>query len=422
MSDLGLEAIRGLAPAVAGGLKRGADAAWPRAKVNTSAGMCSVLVHTSFESARSPWLELEAQGHLTPYQSFDFLHAWYLALGTHECSQPRIVEGRLPDGRLAFVWPFGICAWHGLPVLGWLGGKHANYNLGIYSPHALSAMAPGDWRNLLRAATRLAGADAAVLLNQPERFETLSNPLLETRSLASASDCYAARLEPDYEKLMERLRNRGSRKKIRRNIRRLEETAGPVSLQKATTLTQIIDTLGALRAHKGQLDPSRPDRHIFADARVIGFLTTAARAVSQARAPAIEIYALKAGANIVATFGGAVSAKRAAGTFISIDAQDFGNCAPGEVLIAKLLEEFSTRGIETFDLGVGEAEYKSRWCHEVETLFDTILPATARGRILTAPVMHAALRAKAAVKHSPWLLAIARKTGLQSATGNLPAA
>lgn len=398
-----IQAIAGAASA------RGKSAgAYPlRAAVSTDAGTCHITMHDRFDTVAAAWLGLESSGALmTPYQRLDFMRAWHNTLGRDEGINLRIVEGRTEDGRTAFIWPLGCCSCRGFPMLGWLGGKHANYGMGIYDRHALNILKPQDWRKLMSEAGRLSGADAVVLLNQPESFEGATNPLAAIGGFASPSPCHAINLSEDYNALMERLRSRSSRKKIRRNIRRLEETAGRVELRRADTHVEIIEALAALRGHKQQLDNCRADRRIFSSDAVIGFLTQAAIPHEDGPPPPLEIHALHAGERIVATFVCAVSQTRAAGTSISFDSDEFAQCAPGEVMIAMLLEHFCARGIKTFDLGVGDAEYKRRWCHDKEPLFDSVIASNLRGRILTAPSATLSLKIKAVLKHSPRLLGL----------------
>lgn len=375
--------------------------------VATSAGTCRISLHTSFDTIAPIWNSFQNEAVMTPYQRLAFLRAWHATLGVRDGTVLRIIEGRSPSGELAFILPLGLCTCLGLRTLGWLGGKHANYAMGLYAPDSIATYTPDDWSMMLRAATRLAGADIAVLLNQPEQFEGVANPLQATRTHASASPCHATRLEHDTDAMMARLRNKASRKKIRRNTRRLEETSGPVVLKQAQTAAGIIEAIAALRTHKAQLDDTRADKHIFSDDRVTGFLTQAA--IDHGEGPALEIFVLKAGDAIVATFGCVTSDTRAAGTFISVDIEDHAQSAPSEVLIAQLLAHFAARGIKTFDLGIGDGEYKRRWCHDSEPLFDTVLPVSRLARTYGAPMINAMMRLKALVKSSPRLFALAQR-------------
>ena len=64
----------------------------------------------------------------------------------------------------------------------------------------------------------------------------------------------------------------------------------------------------------------------------------------------------------------------------------------------------AARGLRSFDLGVGRADYKSFFCNEIEPLFDTFLALTPRGR-LAAPAFGAAIAAKRLIKEKPALWA-----------------
>lgn len=239
-----------------------------------------------------------------------------------------------------------------------------------------------------------------MLHNQPFAYGGQENPLLCTHTAKSAGPCNTIRLGHDPEALLARLRNRCSRKKIRRNLRRMEEEIGPVELVRASSQEEVTTTLNALRAHKSQLGVVRPDRTLFANPGVVRFLDRAAVFRNFDVDSGVEYFYLRAGEHIVATFGCAVSGKRAAGMFISIDADNFAHCSPGEVLITRLLEHYSERGFRALDLGVGSGEYKRRWCHDNEPLFDSIVAANWRGQLVASPLNRLILMAKNAVKAS----------------------
>jgi CelD/BcsL family acetyltransferase involved in cellulose biosynthesis len=71
-------------------------------------------------------------------------------------------------------------------------------------------------------------------------------------------------------------------------------------------------------------------------------------------------------------------------------------------LLLHMISDLADRGYESFDLGVGEAEYKSFFCKQPEYLIDTILPLTARGS-LAASVFSMASSLKRVVKQNPTL-------------------
>jgi CelD/BcsL family acetyltransferase involved in cellulose biosynthesis len=68
--------------------------------------------------------------------------------------------------------------------------------------------------------------------------------------------------------------------------------------------------------------------------------------------------------------------------FNSIAQGHYAAESPGEQLILNLVKSCCERGLETFDLGIGEAQYKALFCTDTEPLFDSYLPLTASGSVL----------------------------------------
>ena len=79
------------------------------------------------------------------------------------------------------------------------------------------------------------------------------------------------------------------------------------------------------------------------------------------------------------------------------------------MLILGIVRDAIARGLCEFDLGVGEARYKSACCEIVEPLVDGAFGVSRLGRI-AAPVFLQGRRVKRFVKQLPALLAAARLT------------
>jgi CelD/BcsL family acetyltransferase involved in cellulose biosynthesis len=80
-------------------------------------------------------------------------------------------------------------------------------------------------------------------------------------------------------------------------------------------------------------------------------------------------------------------------------------------LISYIVRDCIERGIGSFDLGVGEAEYKTYYCDKRETLFDGYFGFSARGQADVA-TLSAKATLKRWIKHSPAmmkLVAVARR-------------
>ena len=78
----------------------------------------------------------------------------------------------------------------------------------------------------------------------------------------------------------------------------------------------------------------------------------------------MRLVALTLNGKPVAIFGGVQDAQRYSGMFTSFtDDADLARYSPGEQLVCDLVRLCCERGLNVFDLGVGEARYKKIWCN-----------------------------------------------------------
>ena len=65
------------------------------------------------------------------------------------------------------------------------------------------------------------------------------------------------------------------------------------------------------------------------------------------------------------------------------------------------------RGLDTFDLGIGEAHYKNLFCRDAEPLFDSYLPLSRAGHLLAVAFKIGGM-VKRAIKQHPALWLVVR--------------
>ncbi|MDP3545272.1 MAG: GNAT family N-acetyltransferase, partial [Phreatobacter sp.] len=118
--------------------------------------------------------------------------------------------------------------------------------------------------------------------------------------------------------------------------------------------------------------------------------------------PAIELCALKVGDEIVALFGGCIANGRYSGMFNAMAPGDVRHESPGELLLHHLIRDCCARGLTVFDLGAGEADYKSNICDGVDPLFDQSIAVSWKGA-LAARAFAAVGSLKRRAKQSAWL-------------------
>lgn len=360
-----------------------------------------VEVFDDMAAAEPHWRALERANTLaTPYQRYDFLKHWQRHVGTGAGIIPFIVVGFDVMGSPLFLLPLGVRKLAGLRVVEFLGGKHTNYNMGLWRQDAVATIGEGELRAMLdRLAER---ADLLQLTSQPLTWNGTANPLALLPHQASANFSYSGALMSDFEALLNlRIKGNSRRKKMRSRERGLARY-GAVHFERASDPDNARRILAAFLQQKGARLRARGLADVFASDDVRQFLEAAATERLAEGAAAIELHALSVDGDIVATVGGITGGGRFCAMFNSIAE---GRCAaqsPGEQLIINVVRQCCERGFDTFDLGVGEARYKAMFCSDPAPMFESYLPLTTAGR-LPALAMAAVAAAKRAIKQHPAL-------------------
>jgi CelD/BcsL family acetyltransferase involved in cellulose biosynthesis len=379
-----------------------------RAKPVTVTRIASVEIFEDMAAAEPHWRTLEHDKTLaTPYQRFDLLSLWQQHIGAALGVTPLIVVAFDALGAPLFLWPFGCRKLAGLRVVEFLGGKHANFNIALWRHDAAAKINADDLRAVLG---RLTGrADIVKLVNQPLTWAGTTNPFALLPQQRSANFGFSGALIPDFEALLRARTNAVARKKMRKKERALANY-GTVRFERANGPHEIRRVLDAFFKQKRARMRALGVPDVFAAPSVRHFIEAAATEHIAKRPAPIELYELSVNDIIVATMGGIVGGGRFCAMFNSI-AQ--GRCAiesPGEQLIVNLVRRCCERGLDTFDLGIGEAHYKNLFCGDAEPLFDSYLPLSAGGRLLAIAFAIAA-SVKRSIKQSQplWSLALATR-------------
>lgn len=273
------------------------------------------------------------------------------------------------------------------------GGKHA-------SLHAARWRGEPDHATLiagLRLEAQQLGLDAVLITDSPVRLDGVTNPLLALAHRPSPS--YAAELAITHgaEEMLLALLDRDDRKKLRQKEKKLVEGFGPIRAGFAETEADRQAALASLAAWKALRFGAQGIADPFASDEAQRFLAAA----TAGNHPAIRLFTLHAGERLIAVMAGAVSAMRFSGMANANDPDPvILKSSPGDLLLAALVPHLAKAGFAYFDLGVGEARYKSRWCPEPLPMVDCALAVSRKGR-LAVPLFFALRGAKRAIKQSP---------------------
>lgn len=369
----------------------------PERRIAAGAAAFAVRVVADFDAARDAWLALEPEAPHSGYQQLSWQQTFHhhLSDGTRCCIA--IVEDAA--GRTQAILPFAVSSRLGLATASFIGGKHANFGLALWRPAFARSLAAADVEAILReiAARSPAPIDLFELSNQPLAWEGVDNPLALLPHRASPSFGYHLALGPDPDAVLERVVSASSRRKLRKKERNLAEI-GPVSFTVASDAAEIVRFTDTFLAYKAQRFAELGIANVFGVPGMRDFIIEAA----SGPAPAIELCALKVGDEIVALFGGAIARGRYSGMFNAMAPGDVQHESPGELLLHHLIRHCCTRGLTVFDLGAGEAGYKSNICDGVDPLFDQSIAISWKGE-LAARGFALTGHLKRSAKQSSWL-------------------
>ena len=355
--------------------------------------------------AEPHWRALERGKKLaTPYQDFDFLNFWQRHIGAASGITPFIVTAFNTAGTPLFVWPLGRRYVARRRVVEFLGGSHANFNMAVWHSDAITKIGAEELRSVL---DQLADeADILRLTNQPLTWSGTTNPFALLPQQRSPNFGFSGSLAHDFDALLLTRTSASDRKKMRKKERTLAGY-GAVRFERARAAHDVRRVLDAFFKQKNARMRSLGILDVFATPGVRRFIEAAATEPAAGFDPPIELYALSVNDIIVATMGGMVGDGRFCGMFNSIAQGRYAVESPGEQLILHLVKGCCERGLDTFDLGIGEAQYKMLFCSDTEPLFDSYLPLTASGSVL-ALAFAAGARLKRTIKQKPALWALVR--------------
>lgn len=373
----------------------------------------SIAIETDIAGLAEIWRAFEATALVTPYQSYDWIRPFVETIGAAHDMALRYALVRDADGVLCALLPLTVTGRSGFRFAEFIGGKHANYHMGLYAPaFAAQLDAQLTTQLLTKIGTAIGGLDALAFVNQPVTWQGVSNPAALLAAGPSPSRAYKlALIADDGDATLKRSMSSHARKKLKNKHSRFRDF-GPSTLTRATTPDEVARIIDAFLSQKAERFRAMGVPDPFAEPEMRVFLERGAMEAGSAR-PAIELYALDLGGRAVATYVGAIQGNRFSGMATSFDmASETVKTSPGELLLAELIRLKASEGVAVFDLGVGEARYKTTFCDDHDDLVDSFLPLTLKGRLF-ARIARAKRELKRRIKRSPVALKIAhRASGL----------
>jgi CelD/BcsL family acetyltransferase involved in cellulose biosynthesis len=363
-----------------------------------------IEIITDLSQAEPVWRALESHGLATPYQRFDLLSAWQREVGVRENALPFIVVGHDADGRPLFLLPLTIHRRHGVRIAGFMGGKHANFNMGLWDRDYVRDVATSDLDTILSRLRAEDAADLLALTRQPRHWQDLLNPLAMLPTQRSVNDCPILHMMPG-DPPTNWISN-SFRRRLKSKERKLQSPGYRFHL--ATSEADIERLLNWFFHVKPMRMAEQKLPNVFAEPGVEAFVRSACHAAREGGGHAIDIHALECDDEVIAIYAGVAGGQRFSMMFNTYTMSARARQSPGLILLRYIVDHYGKLGYRAFDLGIGSDDYKRQFCKADELIFDSFIPLTSRGR-LAAVAMSTVGRAKRLVKHNQALFHLARR-------------
>jgi CelD/BcsL family acetyltransferase involved in cellulose biosynthesis len=360
--------------------------------------------------AEPVWRELEARQLATPYQRFDLLAAWQREVGPRENAEPFIVTAQDADGRPLLLLPLTMRRQNGVRVASFMGGKHANFNMGLWDKDFAREATASDLDALLAGLRARGAADVLALTQQPRRWQDFLNPLATLPNQSPVNDFPVLHMVPG-DLPANRISN-SFRRRLKSKERKLQSAGYRYHVAASDAdIERLLNWFFQVKPMR-MAEQKLPD--VFAEPGVEGFVRKACHATLAGGGHAIDIHALECDDEVIAIFAGVADGHRFSMMFNTYTMSARSRYSPGLILMRNIIDYYGERGFRALDLGIGSDDYKRLFCKDDEAIFDSFVPLTSRGRI-AAVALSGLGRAKRLVKHNQMLLHLAQR--LRGAVG-----
>jgi CelD/BcsL family acetyltransferase involved in cellulose biosynthesis len=365
----------------------------------SSGTVVHIEVADRMEAAQTAWRQLSGPDNLaTAYQNYDFCALWFRHVGKPAGMRPFIVIGRDDRGNPLFLWPLVRRRLGSCEVATYFCGSHATFRTTLWRSDIAAHVTQQDLCAILDQIAE-SEIDALLLLNQPESWNGLHNPLRLLPSQSSPDNTYGVALSGSGPEIIARHLNSETRRKFRRKERHLAKLPG-FRYVRATSEQDVDRYIDAFMKQKSARLSARGIKNAFGEPGVEEFLRAACRHNLASGEPLIEIHALDSDAEVLALYLGIRDGECFSAMFNSYTLSKHARRSPGFTLLLKMVDDCARRNFHSLNLGAGTAAYKSALCDIKGHPFDNFIGLTLRGQAL-ALFLRTAYRLKGVIKRNP---------------------
>lgn len=347
-----------------------------------------VRFYDTFEATERSWRKLEGEATGAVYQRYDWCKTWFDVFGPVLEAHPLIIEVFLDTTPVMLLPLYTVATLMGRRSALFMGDRHANIRvpLTIANPDLRSQLrqSVGDGTVVEKIRQGLKQNGLTDYLNlgcMPDSFAGADNVLASQSTCACADGAYFGTLQPDFEALCRERRGGVYMKKLRKKLRALG-AIGEIEFEKAETNEAVEHALETFFEQKSaRLDAIKTD-NAFGDDNNCDFIRAIARRSVADQSGLLEFYTLKVDGSIAALFAGGRFGKSFSGALNSMTIEEPAvSKSPGDIVLHHLIEHLCVDGVTSFDLGLGDADYKRGWCERAD-LREITFPITRAGYVI----------------------------------------
>ncbi|WP_082837279.1 GNAT family N-acetyltransferase [Labrenzia sp. OB1] len=363
-----------------------------------------VSIFTQLADTRADWQHLLETGCANPYQSFEWVSAWYETLGREHGIEPAIAVVHRED-KAVLLLPMGAEVTAGVRTLSFLGHQNGNQNTGCWDADFYAKAGPDEIEEILSSLCRQAGADLLALHNVPESWLGRPHPLVLHGAAPSPSPVFMRSLPSDFQVLFTETHSKSARKKLLRK-ERLLRAVGDYKVVKAQTPEEIRLGLEAFVDQRTKRAAKAGIPNAFSTPVAVDFLSRLLNATTERRP--LDVWFLDVGGAIRATYLCLENAGTIYSYSNSISHDDMEANSPGNILFLEILRcACADKSLNMLDFGLGAEPYKKAWADPV-SLKDSFIAFTWKGA-LKKGLDRSRTHMKSAIRNSGYLWPLVRR-------------
>jgi CelD/BcsL family acetyltransferase involved in cellulose biosynthesis len=362
-------------------------------------------LHDALAGLEREWCAFEQLADCTVFQTFGWLAAWHLHIGTGKGVRPAVVIGRNAAGEILFLLPLAVESKGFARRLTWLGSDSSDYNAPLLAPDFPRAIGtshfPSLWPRILDRVQRERDLqfDLVHFVRMPATVGRQPNPFVRLPVMLHPSGAYLAHLGSDWATFYAASRSSATRRREVRKRKHLAEL-GEVRLVTPQDGQDIVRSFDTLIAQKTRSFAAAGVPNLFRRPGHAEFYRSLA--INAGTRHIAHVSRLDVGTVAAAAALGLVFRGRYHLVLSSYDGGEIARFSPGSVHLHELMRHAIATGCTVFDFTVGDEAYKRDWSEPECALCDHVSAVRWRGACV-APVVRGFTRVKRLVKRTPLL-------------------